>query len=223
MNSGEEYLKRTESAVTKIFEGINSYIQILRNSKPPIYLGNAGDTFNQRHAHKKWIDANQAEIDASFKAQEEFSAENFALATLCGSLLQIAAMGIQWFSKNEKIPEDLPNCLYSKLKPKNKITKFCIGRRIRSLPIGLVIYAGRNQFNHMDDEKLKEPNRTIFNILAHNYADTKNQFSKDPAFDLKNDTLINFAANIVGLLEWKEYESYSSDMYLLIVARESAL
>jgi len=222
MNSGEEYLKRTESAVTKIFEGINSYIQILHNSKPPIYLGNAGDTLNQRHAYKKWIDANQAEINASFKAQKEFSAEHFALATLCCSLLQIAAMGIQWFSKNEKIPEDLPESL-SSIDPKSKIAKFCIGRRIKNLPIGLVIYAGRNQFNHMDDEQLKEPNITIFNILAHNYADPTNQFSKDPAFDLKNDTLINFAANIVGLLEWKEYESYSSDMYPLIVARESAL
>lgn len=241
MNSGEEYLKRTESAVIKIFEGIDSYIQILRDSKPPIYVGNAGDTLNQRPVYKNWVAANQAEIQASLKAQKEFSAESFALATLCGSLLQIAAMGIQWFSENEEIPENLPESLYSLLKPKNKLTKFCIGRRLRGLPIGLAIYAGRNQFNHMDDDELREPNVTIFNLLAHNYAgttelsledpafvedvtlsveeveDITEQFPKDPAFDLENGILINFASNITGLLEWRDYESYYSDVYSLIV------
>jgi hypothetical protein len=217
MNSGEEYLKRTESAVIKILDGIDSYIQILRDSKLPIYIGNARDTLNQRPAYQNWVAANQAEIQLSLKAQKEFSAESFALATLCGSLLQIAAMGIQCFSENEEIPENLPESLYSLLKPKSKITKFCIGRRIRSVPIGLAIYAGRNQFNHMDDDELREPNVTIFNLLAQNYAGTTEQFSKDPAFDLKNGILTNFASNITGLLKWRDYESYYSDMYSLIV------
>jgi hypothetical protein len=235
MNSGEEYLKRTESAVIKIFEGIESYIQILRNSKPPIYVGNAGDTLNRRPAFENWIAANQAGIQASLKAQRDFSAESFALATLCGSLLQIAAMGIQWFSENEEIPENLPKSLYSLLKPKSKITKFCVGRKVRSVPIGLVIYAGRNQFNHMDDDELREPNVTIFDLLSQNYTGTTDQsvesitlsaeqaediteqFPKDPAFDLENGILINFASNITGLLEWRDYESYYSDMYSLIV------
>jgi hypothetical protein len=241
MNSGEEYLKRTESAVIKIFEGIESYIQILRNSKPPIYVGNAGDTLNRRPAYENWIAANQVGIQASLKAQRDFSAESFALATLCGSLLQIAAMGIQWFSENEEIPENLPKSLYSLLKPKSKITKFCVGRRVRSVPIGLIIYAGRNQFNHMDDDELREPNVTIFDLLAKNYTgtteqsleyltsveskalsveqeeDITKQIPKDPAFDLENGILINFASNITGLLEWRDYESYYSDMYALIV------
>jgi hypothetical protein len=234
MNSGEEYLKRTESAVIKIFEGIESYIQILRNSKPPIYLGNAGDTVNRRPEYEKWIAANQDGIQASLQAQRDFSAESFALATLCGSLLQIAAMGIQWFSENEEIPENLPKSLCSLLKPKSKITKFCVGRKVRSVPIGLVIYAGRNQFNHMDDDELREPNVTIFELLAKNYTGTTDkpieittlsaeqaeaitpQFPKDPAFDLKNGILINFASNITALLEWRNYESYYSDMYSLI-------
>jgi hypothetical protein len=235
MNSGEEYLKRTESAVIKIFEGIESYLQILCNSKPPLYIGNAGDLLNRRPAYENWIATNQAGIQASLKAQRDFSAENFALATLCGSLLQIAAMGIQWFSENEETPENLPESLYSLLKPKSKITRFCIGRKVRSVPIGLVIYAGRNQFNHMDDDELREPNVTIFDLLSKNYTDSTDQSvqsitlsveqveditehsSQDPAFDLENGILINFASNITGLLEWKDYESYYSDMHSLIV------
>lgn len=216
MDSAEEYIKKTESAVTKLLEGINSYSQILRDSPPPIYIGNSGDTLNQRPVYKDWVTENTAAIQSSRKAQRELSAEAFALATLCGSLLQIAAMGIQWFSENEKIPEDLPETLRPLLKGKSK--KFCIGHRVRSLPIGLVIFAGRNQFNHMDDDELREPNKTIFKILESNYAGATEQSPKDPAFDLENERLISFSSNITALLEWRNYESYYSDMHSLIVA-----
>jgi hypothetical protein len=218
MNSAEEYLKRTESAVITIFGGIDLYLNILRNGLPPIYIGNAGDTLSQRPAYKNWVDANKNAIQSSFKAQREFSAESFALATLCGSLIQIAAMGLQWFSENEEIPEDLPEALRSSIKPKSKPVKFCIGRRVRNLPIGLIIYAGRNQFNHMDDEELREPNKTIFNLLAHNYDGATEQSPGDPAFDLENGVLINFSGNITALLDWRNYESYYLDMKSLITA-----
>lgn len=96
----EEYLKKTESAAIKIFEGINSYLKIL--TSPPLYHGNPTDP-----GYKEWRTANDFKIESFRKAEKEFLAEEFALATLCGSLLQIAAMGIQWCSQNEKIPEDL--------------------------------------------------------------------------------------------------------------------
>jgi len=216
MNSAEEYLKRTESAVIAIFGGIDLYLKILRNAPPPIYIGNAGDTSSQKPAYENWVDANKNAIQSSFKAQKEFSVESFALATLCGSLLQIAAMGLQWFSENEEIPEDLPKALHSSLKPKT--VKFCIGRRVSNVPIGLIIYAGRNQFNHMDDKELRESSRTIFNLLAHNYTGATERSPRDPAFDLENGVLINFSSNITGLLEWRNYESYYSDMKSLIAA-----
>ncbi|WP_026736046.1 hypothetical protein [Fischerella sp. PCC 9605] len=218
MNSPEEYLKRTESAVIKIFDGINSYLKILRDALPPVYVGNFGDTQNQRLVYKNWVASNRAAIQSSLEAQREFSAESFALATLCGSLLQIAAMGIQWFSENKEIPEDVPEDLRLLIKTGTKTAKFCIGRRIRSVPIGLAIYAARNQFNHMDDEELREPNITIFNLLAYNHGVAVEQCFKDPAFDLENKVLINFSSNITALLEWRNYESYHSDMHSLIVA-----
>jgi hypothetical protein len=218
MNSPEEYLNRTESAVTKLFSGIDLYLKILRDAPPPIYVGNAGDTLNKAPAYKNWVAANRGAIQSSFKVQREFSAESFALATLCGSLLQISAMGIQWFSENEEIPSDLPEALRSSIKPKSKLVKFCIGRKVRSLPIGLIIYAGRNQFNHMDDEELREPSKTIFNLLAHNYVGATDQSPGDPAFDLENAILINFSSNITAMLEWRNYESYYSDMKSLVAA-----
>ncbi len=35
MNSAEEYIKRTESAVIKIFDGIDLYLKILRDARRP--------------------------------------------------------------------------------------------------------------------------------------------------------------------------------------------
>lgn len=172
MNSSEEYLNRTESAVIKLFDGIDSYIKILRDSPKPIFTfgGSIADFKDDRktrqQAYDDWKSRNEEAIKLSLEVQRDFLTESFALATLCGSVLQIAAMGIQWFSINEEIPEDLPEELKSLLtKSKGKLAKFCIGRRVRTVPIGLVIYAGRNQYNHMDDEKLSKLNTNIFNLL----------------------------------------------------------
>jgi hypothetical protein len=214
MTDPEEYLNKTESAVVKLFEGIDSYLKI---PKVVIYIGDAEDN----DAWQYWLNKNRASIQSSLKSQKEFFAENFALATLCGSLLQIASMGIQLFSKNKNISEKLPKNVLKPLtlmKPKKQPVKFCTGRLVSQLPIGLIIYAGRNQYNHMDEDELFGLNKAIFNQIAEKYDDDSKEFFKDPAFDLENRLLINFSSNITSLLGWKNYESYYSDMKSLIVS-----
>ncbi|AUB43633.1 hypothetical protein COO91_09814 (plasmid) [Nostoc flagelliforme CCNUN1] len=229
MNSPEEYIQKTKSAVLKLFDGINSYNEVLCNAPTPIF--NFSSSFSdeeamakaRNQAYESWILENKDTISLSLKAQKEYFAESFASATLCGSLLQIAAMGIQLFSQNEEIAEDLPKILRSVIKSKSKLAKFCIGRRVRNVPIGLVIYAGRNQFNHIDEEKLNELNVTIFKLLASNWSDAAEEVNKDLAFDLEEKLLINFSSNITGLLGWKSYELYDSDMHSLLIEAESEI
>jgi len=214
MTDLEEYLKQTESAVVKLFEGIDSYLKIVKVSPSIIYLGNAEDS----DARQNWLDNNKVIIQASIKSQKEFFAESFALAIMCGSLLQIAAMGIQLFSKNTNIPKELPTNVRSLINSKSNSVKFCIGRLVSNLPIGLIIYAGRNQYNHMDTAELNGLNKIIFSHLAENYDTDTEECFKDPAFDLDNTVLINFSSNITALLGWRNYESYYSDMKSLIVS-----
>jgi len=246
MNSLEEYLDRTESAVIKLFDAIDSYIAILRNSPKPSFIsgGNVTDFETNRNKREKSYDAwkakNREIINLSLEVQRDFIADSFALSTLCGSVLQIASMGIQWFSENEDIPEDLPEELKPLLEDsKSQIIKFCIGRRIRKMPFGLIIYAGRNQYNHMNHEKLSKLNTTIFCLIANNWKEAlehydeleeweylseckhafENSFEKsfqDPAFDLGNTASINLSSNITNLLGWNNYESYCADMHSLI-------
>jgi hypothetical protein len=94
----------------------------------------------------------------------------------------------------------------------SKPAKFCVGRLHRDIPIGLIVYAGRNQANHID-ERLREPNITIFEklCLVESFSD-KGSWYRDPAFDLENDRIVNYACNITAILEWRNNESYFEDM-----------
>jgi hypothetical protein len=150
------------------------------------------------------------EIEQSLEAQRKFFAEKHALATLCGSILQIASMAIRLYSKNKMVPPEFAACIGTN---ENAI-RHCIGRRVRDVPIGLLIYAGRNQYNHLEDGKLREPNSTIFEMMAtkHNYGSG----IRDPAFDLRGDVNWNLPSNVTSILGWRAYESYVADMSQLL-------
>ena len=213
MDTLEDYLSGTESAVIALFNGIDSYIQILRDAPKPILhvRGSVSHDSISREEFDKifdsWRAKNIESIELSYTKQREFFAESFALNALCGSLLQIASMGIQLFSQSHEPPEDLPQELKPLISKNKNALKFCVGRRFRNLPIGLLIYAGRNQYSHMDEKKLMPLNKEILSRLL-----------PDPdSFDLRSTRLMNFSIRITGLLDWRSYESYKSDMNSLIL------
>lgn len=78
------------------------------------------------------------------------------------------------------------------------------------MPLGLVIYAGRNQYNHAEDNVLLEPSATVFEWLTTHH--TYGNGVRDPAFDLGGRLVWNYAANITSLIGWRAYESYEADM-----------
>jgi len=194
METAAEYLDKTESAVKILFDGIDAYSEVLRNE------------------HVQLAAENPEKLQAAFEAQRRFVAEYFALATLCGAVLQIAAKAIECYSKVDDVPED---CQDSFSGP--KIRLFCIGRRVHDVPIGLVIYAGRNQAIHFNDEKPHQASEKIFRRLSVGNSSIKNKDLLDPSFDLKNPNLTNFASNITTLLGWQSFHEYDADMRALLV------
>jgi hypothetical protein len=119
-------------------------------------------------------------------------------------------MGITLYSRNKAVPREFSSII----KPASKVARFCIGRRVRDVPIGLIIYAGRNQYCHADEEKLKPINASIFNLLAHGIKGA--QEVKDPAFDLENKNITIYSDNILSILEWNNFEAYITDMEILL-------
>jgi hypothetical protein len=208
-----EYINETEWAIKSIFDGINQYHAMLKDIKHPGYVFTAEDDIERDKLIKEWSEKNKDEINRYLMKQRELSGYRFGFSTLCGSILQIAYMGIKQFSDNH---ENV--CCYPEPIGKNKITKkFCIGRKVRKVHIGLIIFAGRNQYNHLDEEILNPANKIIFDMIALNHGIKGAEGIKDPAFDLESNTIYNYAHNIIFILGWRSYDNYYKDMVDILV------
>jgi len=127
-------------------------------------------------------------------------------------VLQIAAKAIECYSTNTTIPSTFS----SFINPNSKAAPFCIGRLVRKVPLGLVIYAARNQHTHFDDKNLREPNIEVFNCLAHNHGYSKGKLTIDPAFDITANKIVSYANNVMSIIGWYSYDTYEKDMQVLL-------
>lgn len=212
MQSAAEYIAKTESAMRKLFEGIDSYSEILRRHPHSVFVTSYTNNTDSAAQYEEWAKENQHSIAASLDAQKEYIAESFAQATLCGAVLQVAAKALECYSKNTVILSEWSPVI----KPEQKPVRFCVGRLLHGVPLGLVIYAARNQHTHFGDAKLNEPNLTVFERLATNHGIQSSQPFRHPAFDLQNTGLVSFASNCTALIGWRLYEAYEKDMRVLL-------
>ena len=148
---------------------------------------------------------NKIKIRAAQIEQKKYLGQTISAGAICGSILQIAFMGIKLFSKRKILPESCKDFLSKN----DKRVIFCIGREVRGVPVGLIIYAARIQYNHMDEELNNPVAQAVFEKIAT--YETKGG-CKDPAFDLANPVLKNYSQNIVSLLGWKNYKTYLREM-----------
>lgn len=213
MQNADEYLNKTRSAAARLFEGIDTYLALLRQHSTTFVTSYTNQEDFQRQ-YDAWYEKNRSSIQIALDAQKKYLGESFAQAILCGSVLQLAAKAIECYSKNKEIPEDWK----ALIKPESKAVPFCTGRLVRGVPLGLVIYAGRNQHIHFEDQNLREPNVEVFRRLAinHGYGKGSTEPIVDPAFHLGTDSINSFANNITALIEWRSAEAYETDMRKLL-------
>jgi hypothetical protein len=214
MQTVAEYLDKTESAVKKLFDGMDDYLEVLRQAPGVVYsYGTDEDPWD---AYDRWASENPEKLKASLDVQRSFIAESFALATLCGGVLQIAAKAIECYPIAIALPDDWAELMRGKAY--RSALPFCIGRRVHDVPIGLVIYAGRNQATHFNEVKLIEANAEIFRRLSVGNPSLAARGLHDPAFDLSGSNMTNFASNITALLGWRSFEAYDADMRALLIS-----
>lgn len=210
----QNYLKAVESAVSRLLEARKEYYgiinEIFRESIPPIYFYNRNNSKSDIESGRQaWLQREDIkEREASSKeAIKKLEYEQFALSIIDGSLLQIAAKGIELYSNNIHNSTDLS------LGCNTKVLKFCIGREIRNVPSGLIIYAGRNHYNHIEDgAELRKPTKQIIERLNENYVMHKSnlQFS----FDQCSILPINRATEFVLLLGWENFSDFTKDLLI---------
>lgn len=208
MVNADEYLKRTESATRHLFAAVASYIEILRKHPMPVYVSGQllGDPSTDER-WQEWVKANAEEIRAAKMAHADFSAEFFSMSMVCGAILQIAEKGLELYAPSQQL-----NARFESWAPylgkKQQLAKYCIGRTVRNVPIGLIIYAGRNQHVHFEDPELREPSSEVIKRLA-----TAAGYS-DPALEAGKVT--SLATNLTHLLTWRSYDAYLGDMQVLL-------
>ncbi|MBR9770758.1 MAG: hypothetical protein GYB54_06485 [Gammaproteobacteria bacterium] len=206
MHTATDYLDSTESAVKQLFQGIDSYLSVLRQASGITFI--TGTPFGPAHdvEFSAWKIANANRLAKAREAESRFMAETFALDTLCGAVLQIAEKALEIYSINNHIPTQLTGTV------RRAQAKFCVGRTVRNVPLGLIIYAARNQHTHFNDDALREPSATVFQHLATSHGYGGGGRIVDPAFDLSNPGLVSYASNVTALIEWRDYSQYISDM-----------
>ena len=191
--NAEGYLAQTKDAVQQLISAAVRYEEILAGEIPPSQA------------------KEQSQVERYMAAAEEYFGLQFSQATLCGSILQVAFMGIDLFSENTVIPPDCSNLV----RPiDTKAIKFCIGRPVHSIPIGLLVYAGRNQYNHWDDKTFDFPTTEVFEALIDAYRE--NSFF-DMAYELNYpERTIKSNYIVLGELGWGDYDSFYRDMIGLV-------
>jgi hypothetical protein len=196
-----------------LFEGIDCYLSVLRTVTGVVFVTSHAPGAIRDAEFEAWRTANISKLAAARAAQQDFIAESFALDTLCGAVLQVAEKAIAIYSTNIAVPAHLMDFLG----PNQR--KFCVGRPIRTVPLGLVIHAARNQHTHFNDSKLRELNATVFRLLAteHGYGPSIGGITfVDPAFDLSNPGLLSYASNVTSLINWRTYAEYIADMKTIL-------
>lgn len=200
------YLQSVESAVVKLFEARQSYPNLInelfKSSIGPVFVYNSSNTREQIDYQKGIWESSpliKEHINHSEKAREQFSNEIFAMSVIDGSLLQIACKGIELYSQNDYSPEFF--------EPFPRHYKYAVGRNIRGVPEGLIIYAGRNHYNHLEDgSNLRKPTLSIINELERSSALHK-PYIKFVITD-KSGVPVNIASNFVELLGWESPDDF---------------
>lgn len=160
--------------------------------------------------------------------KHEFSSTDVAREVIAGSILQIAYVAIERFavrgekSKNAVHFETEINRLIrenpaTRWKKKESFTfpeVFCVGRDIGDLPLGVIVYAGRNQYNHFGENRLCVLNEVVFNYLHNMWPSPGNGISFN-LYDGKRPR----SYSVLAALGWTDsssglgYAKYNNDLH----------
>lgn len=205
MEAIADYLTKTRSATQALFRGVDELVTPIRQHQPPIFVG-WGDSLEP---FLQWSSEHADEIAADLEAQRKFVAELHAIDVLSGSILQVAYHAISSCSTNTRIPTGLTHCL----KAESKVVRFCIGRMVKGVPLGVAVYVGRNQHMHHEAAELLPPTRALFEaILGSPHERDLSRLVLDEMLIVEPREPRSLAKAFLDLLCWRSNEDFERDM-----------
>jgi hypothetical protein len=201
-NNPEDYFRETEHAVKHFYAGLDScwlyYQEGLRH-------------WDMSQVSQPMTAERKAALNRYLESAGKYFDLKFSEAMLAGAILQVAYMAIRLYSRNNSIPTSCAALVASSNK---SAIQFCIGQERHGVPIGLVVYAARSQYNHWDEKPHEVPTK-VFNALS---ASFEHNVLADLAFELSNPTINVYASEVLLLaLGWKSYDTYLGEMKSLLI------
>jgi len=195
--SADAYLRETEPAV----KGLLALLAYYDHLTPPPSLAPFVD-------EQGVVKLNRAEAKGYMHALDDSLALDTAKAVLAGSMLQIANKALQEHSANA-VASAAARALG--VSAGDACSRFAVGREIHGIPAGLLIYAGRVQYNHYEEGRPKHHvARAVFDALLKHYSE---DLSFDMAYELEWPAPRPVAYYIVRHeLRWLAYGGYETDM-----------
>lgn len=212
MDTPYDYFSGTEVATRGLFEILRKY----RNDQNSAYV----EVFSAKDCED--LNSSKEKLEAIITAKN----------VIAGSILHIAYAAIDAYSICAEKPESVKflehelktlladnECTAREVRGKKLQEvcfrkKFCVGRKIGDFPIGLIIFAGRNQYNHFKEERLSPENELIFNYLDATCAPQPN----DTSFNIYEGRPLH-SYSILQVLKWIDigtedaFDRYQRDMF----------
>lgn len=210
----KDYMSQTEFAMKQLFNSLEHYQNILDDalSTLPAFTYSGSNDVDYKAKEKEFFDKHEKENRYANNKLNQYMGLTASRSVICGSILQIACMLIEKISDNKEEFQFITSI-------NEKAIKFCIGRSVRDTPIGLIIYAARNQYNHWD---VGGVNRKIFDHIAKREVEVNGAVTtfKDPSFNLDLEYHDIYADQIMSLMGWNSYTKYKSDMLNMLAKYE---
>jgi len=203
-----KYVKEITHAAKQLFEGLSYYHKYLTAIETPIFTTMYDDEAEFERKYKEWAKKNRKKLKEYDKNLQKYFGYAISKAALCGAILQIAFTGMKLHARpRKKVPASCKAIF--KGKENSEAKKYCIGRMVHDIPMGLIIYAARNQYSHMDD---KVYNPVTTNVFEHLTTFGTGGKYRNPQFDLQVRKKEIYADNVLAILEWDNLETFLKDM-----------
>lgn len=208
----QKYIKEITHAAKQLFKGLSYYHHLLQSVETPVFTATYDNEAEFQRKYDNWLRQNSSRVKAYNEHVKEYFGYAISKAALCGAILQIAFTGMKLHTrKRQRIPTSCKAIF--KGEEKSNAKNYCIGRLVYDIPMGLIIYAGRNQYSHMEDKKYNNVTERVFEHLTVFDMDGK---YRNPQFDLAVRNKDIYADNIVSILEWTDLKPFLKDMKVML-------
>lgn len=207
MKDPQDYFNQIQHSGKQLISNFSYYDRLLEKGivVSPFFPENESGNKQARN----WFEENRVQIKQSGEYLNEYSGSQISRDVISGALLQIAYMALKLFAEKIEISE-LPKFVKENIKENwhQSLTKFSHDRKVWGLPIGLLIYAARNQYNHFEERSYNNPTQSIINEICR----------KDPMtrFFLDKYETRPISYIVIEVLGWQDHQNFETDIKELI-------